>query len=346
VKTPTIVIAVLAASTAHADDDRCAAGLAFARKGDLPRAALYLDGCSGDAQTRAAADVARKLRASDYSALTITTTPEGMIGETDALPGERFTTPATIWTRAGTYEVHVAHDATALTGGGAITNVARVEPRSRGSVIIAAPPKAGAPRAGKADFTEDTPEQTAHEGPPPAVKHGTMLPGKYHERAQPAPGEAQLEDPFASVDHGGVSWRLGARVAAGVVDDAGAHVGLGVALTAMRPLDGPALFAARLDWRHGALDAIGASAGFALRLVETRSLVLLAGAAMRGEARIQDTLDMKPVARAGIGGAVDLDLAILRLPLSIGLRFEQGFNELVPGERNRAALFELGYDWR
>ena len=31
--------------------------------------------------------------------------PDALEGETDALPGEKFTTPATIWTKAGTYKV-------------------------------------------------------------------------------------------------------------------------------------------------------------------------------------------------------------------------------------------------
>jgi hypothetical protein len=83
-----------------------------------------------------------------------------------------------------------------------------------------------------------------------------------------------------------------------------------------------------------------------VKLVETNAIILLAGGALRGEVRVQDTLAMQPVARAGIGGAADLDLAILSLPLALGLRYEQGFSELVPGSRDRAVLIEAGYDWR
>lgn len=131
---------------AHADSavDRCTQGLAHAKKGDLPRAALYLDGCTdleldadlADQVAKASADVMKRLRASELSALSISTTPSGLLAETDALPGEQFTTPATIWTRAGSYKVHVAADAATLAAGKGITSVAKVEPHSRGSIII------------------------------------------------------------------------------------------------------------------------------------------------------------------------------------------------------------------
>ncbi|NVB80685.1 MAG: hypothetical protein HOV81_19980 [Kofleriaceae bacterium] len=350
-----IGLAVVGVSAAHADPatDRCAAGLEFAKKGDLPRAALYLDGCTelalpadlADEVGKASADVMKKLRASELSALSISTTPSGLIGQTDALPGETFTTPATIWTRAGTYNVVVAADAAALAAGKGVSSVAKVEPHSRGGVIINAATKEPTTKDGVVDFTEDTPEQSAHEGPPPAVKLPRVMPKKYLGPVGPA--GPQLDDPFATrASDAQIRWRLGARFSAGMIDQGKAGVGFGVAGLAARPLDGPAFLAARLDWSHRDVDTIGINAGVAVKLVETTGAVLLAGAALRGEVRIQDTLAMQPVSRAGIGGAVDLDLAILSIPVAVGLRFEQGFSELVPGTRDRALLVEVGYDWR
>src|SRR3569833_4526032 len=59
------------------DPGRCAKGLAFAKAGDLPHAALYLEGCPGDEAERAAAQVMKKLRASDLSALALSSDPTG-----------------------------------------------------------------------------------------------------------------------------------------------------------------------------------------------------------------------------------------------------------------------------
>lgn len=344
--------AALGISAAHADPaiDRCTAGVELAKKHDLPRAALYLDGCTelelpaavADEVARASSDVMRKLRASELSALSISTTPSGLVGETDALPGETFTTPTTIWTRAGTYNVRVAADAEALAAGKGVTSTVNVEPHSRGSVIINAGPKEPTVTNGTVDFSEPEP---AHEGPPPAVKLPRVMPKRYLGELPPA--GPQLEDPFAThASDAVIRWRLGARFSAGMIDQGEAGLGFGVAAVAARPLDGPAFLAARLDWSHRDLDTIGINAGIALKLVETTGVVLSAGAALRGELRIQDTLAMQPVSRAGIGGAADLDLAILSIPVALGLRFEQGFSELVPGTRERALLVEAGYDWR
>jgi hypothetical protein len=88
------IVCALASSTAWAD--RCEDGKAFAAKGDLPRAALYLESCDGD-YAKLKADVAHKLDATKLSAMTIVTTPSGLEATTNALPGETFTTPATIW---------------------------------------------------------------------------------------------------------------------------------------------------------------------------------------------------------------------------------------------------------
>jgi hypothetical protein len=325
--------AILLASGSAYADDRCAAGIAFAEKGDLSRASLYLEGCSDEAATDAAATVAKKLRASDLSALSISSTPEGLDAQTDALPGETFKTPATVWVKAGTYTVTVA----------GLSQRATVAAHSRAPVIIDARQRATTPKDGKVDFNDETPEQSAHAGPPPDLKHGTLLPKKY--LGPSAPAGPELEDPFALHDSH-VAWRLGARIGGGMLSQGTTGIGFSVAALASRPIDGPVFLATRLDWSHRTLDTIGINAGVAVKLAETDAIVLSAGAAMRGVVHLQDTLAMEPVSRAGLGGAADLDLAILPLPLALGLRYEQGFTELVTGSRDRAILLEAGYDWR
>ncbi|HUS28992.1 MAG TPA: hypothetical protein VMZ53_10785 [Kofleriaceae bacterium] len=333
------ITAILLCSTASAwaDDvasERCAKGVELAAKNDLPRASLYLDGCTDEASSDAAARVAKKIRASDLAALSISTTPDGLTAETDALPGETFTTPATIYAKPGTYSVTVQ----------GLTQKVTLAARSRGTVIIDARVKTQAPRDGKADFSEDTPEQTAHKGPPPDVKRGSIVPKKYLGIPDD-PSGPEIDDPFAYRDSH-LAWRFGVRVGGGFMSQGDSGVGVSVAALASRPLDGPAFLAARVDYNHRTLDTIGVNAGVSVKLVETASVVLLAGGALRGEIHMQDTLAMQPVARATLGGAADLDLAILSLPVALGLRYEQGFTELLSGSRDRAVLLEAGYDWR
>jgi len=328
-----IALVLLAAATAHADD-RCNTGKELATKGDLPRAALYLDSCSDDDGVRVRNVVVHKLEATKLSHVTVTSMPDGIDGETDALPGEKFTTPATIWTKAGTYKITV--------GGQTVEKT--VEPHSRTTVIINVPPPPKPAKNGAVSFEEE-PEQ--HKGPPPAVKHPTMLPKKYAKPSAPT-GE-QIDDPFAHRGSDAVlSWRLGVRLSGGISDrtNADPHASIGIAVRADRPLDGPALFTARLDFAHRELDTIGANIGFAVIALERRSFVLTVGAALRGEVHMQSKLDTMDVNRAGIGGALDVDVAVLPLPLAFGLRAEQGFSELMSGMRDRAVLVEVGYDWR
>jgi len=353
VKRALVILSCLVAS-AHADPaERCTAGLAFAKRGDLPRAALYLEACKqatlapdvAEQAARATSDVARKLEASKLSLMSISTSPDGMIGETDALPGERFTTPATVWAKAGTYKISVAADAASLGTPAAITVAKSIDAHSRTTVIINAPAAKKPARAGTVSFEEPEP---AHEGPPPAVKHGTMMPKKYEH-----PGVAsgpQIDDPFPTgvIGEQRVTWRLGARVGGGVIarPDADPQFGFALAAMAARSLVGPAVLTGRLDWTHGALDSIGVNFGVGLVVVERETFALSIGAALRGEVRVQDTLDMMPVRRFGGGGALDVDVAWLRLPLATALRLDQGFTEVVPGARSTALLLEVGYDFR
>jgi hypothetical protein len=313
-----IVVGLLVSGTAYAD--RCADGIEAAKKGDLPRASLYLESCTDEAAVDAAADVAKKLRASNLSALSISSTPDALEGETDALPGEKFTTPATIWTKAGTYKVTVAGFSQQVTVG----------PRTRTPVIINAVVKKHDAKDGKVDFTEDTPEQSAHSGPPPAVKHGSMLSKKYRGAAGLDPSETgNLEDPFA-YHASNVPWRFGARVGGDWTSDGlGAHV----AAIASRPIAGLVSLAARLDFAHAAIDTIGINAG---ALVGDR---VRAGLALRGEVRLEDSLKMAPVSRAAIGLAANVDVTLSAF--IVGARFEQGLSET----GDRALLLEAGYDF-
>ena len=336
-------ILCLVGGIAQADPaERCTAGMAFAKQGDLPRAALYLEDCEhatlapeiADAAAKLTIDVGHKLETSKLSKLSISTTPAGMIGETDALPGERFTTPATIWAKAGTYKVKV----------GDITVEKTLEPRSRTSVILNAPVKK-APRAGRADFDDETPEQTAHQGAPAAVKHETMLPSKYRQPA--APSGPQLDDPLP-LEEVVTHWRIGARIGGGFVDRAAAspQAAFAIAATASRGLAGPMLWTSRLDYSHGAVDAFAANIGIGVLVLDRAAFALTLDAMVRGEVRVQSSLDAMPVTRAGVGGALDLDVAWASLPIATALRFQQDFTELVPGARDHALLLEIGWDWR
>jgi hypothetical protein len=334
VKSIVMGLVLVAAGAAHADDARCAKGIELAKTADLPRAALYLDSCTHDEGIRVRNSVNHRLEATKLSHVTITSLPAGAIGETDALPGETFTTPVTIWAKAGTYRITV--------GGQTVEKV--LEPHSRTTVIINVPPPPKAAKAGVVDFGEE-PEK--HEGPPPAVEHGTMMPAKYQTPS--GPSGMQIDDPFLS--RGGdarIAWRLGLRVTGGIADraNAGASGSVGVAALAARPLDAGVMLSARLDYAHRELDTIGMNVGFGYVVLHRRAFALLAGAALRGEVHLQDKLDMMDVSRASIGAAAELDVALLRLPVAFGLRGEQSLSEVVGGARTRALLVEVGYDWR
>jgi hypothetical protein len=277
-----VVAAGTASSVALADPEpRCQQGLDFAARGDLPRASLYLESCNTDSLDEEAAakvrktkaDVAHKLDASKLSAMSIVTTPGGLVAETDAMPGERFTTPATIWTKGGDYTINIAADAATLDAGKGLTTSTSLDPFSRRTVILNVPIQAP-PKDGKVDFEDDPSEQAAHEGPPPAVKHDTMLPKKY--RKPGAPSGPQLDDPFALSQDGSYDWHLGARAGGGmyVHDASNTGAALSVSALAWRSLGGPVALATRLGWSHRDVDALGLYAGVALRLAGTSSFVL------------------------------------------------------------------------
>lgn len=328
-----IAFVLLGVTAAHAESDRCLTGIVLAKKGDLPRAALYLDACTDAEGVRVRYDVTHSLEDTKLSHMTIVSMPEGATGETDAMPGETFTTPVTIWAKAGTYKITV--------GGQTVEKV--LEPHSRTTVIINVPPPPKPAKSGVVSF-EDEPEQ--HQGAPAAVKHGTMMPKKYLQPGAPA-GDP-IDDPFARGPDARIAWRLGVRITGGIAERtaADAHASFGVAAVADRPLGGPVMLTTRLDWSHRELDTLGVGAGAAFLAFARPSFVLSVGAALRGNVHVQSTLDMMDVNRVTVGGAASIDVALRRVPLAFGVRVEQGFSELMPGVRDRSLLLELGYDWR
>jgi hypothetical protein len=350
---------VTAVHVAAADDaqlQRCTQGITFATaaKPDLPRAALYLEGCDKLALdealaatvSRTRADVAAKLEKSTLSALAIVTTPEGLVAETDAMPGERFTTPATIWTKAGDYRVNVAPDAATLDANKGMTTLASIEAFSRRTVIINLPQKKQTqPKDGKVDFSDEAPETGAHQGPPKEQKFGSILPKKYRKPSGESNGP-QLDDPLALRADSSLAWRFGARFGGGIAMADSTTSAFGVAILAARGVGGPISLGARLAWSHRKVDAGVLEVGLGVRVAESSAVTLTVGAGVRGEVRLQTELAMEEVARVGIGGALGLDLAIRSLPIVVGLRIEPAFTELVPGVRAHALMLELGYDWR
>lgn len=353
VRTPLILVALLCgAARADADPEvtpdpaRCEKGAAFAKRGDLPRAALYLEGCGG-----AERDVKKKLDASDLSRLEIVTRPEGLPVELDAMPGETITGGTTVWVKAGTHTVTATIDGTKLQA------TSTVQPFARGAVILDAtllkkePPK---PKDQVMNFDEDNAHER-NDGPPPDVKRRTMISDKLLGVTGPAGPE--IADPLATPTHAApLPLWLGVRLGGGVFDDAAAAArvrpSVGAAARILLGDRGPAFVAARLDWsRRGgqsdsAVDVLGASAGAGYSVVDADAIGVALIAQLRGDLRFADTRNAMSVSRGGASAAAEIEIAFPATPLTAGLRFEQGLTELVPGARDRALVLELGVDWR
>jgi hypothetical protein len=338
------IVAVLAA-TASADD-RCARGVDAAKHGDLAKAALYLDGCTDDDAVAAARDVQKKLEASPLSRLSIVTTPPGLPVECTAMPGEPITSPATVWAKAGTYDVRVTKDDRVY------MQTVKLEPHSRASAVIDIP----APKPQTVHDTSVTFDENAAEpqqsGPPPDQKHPSLMPCKFTNTCAAA-GD-QIDDPLADRSEGPhdaltVPVRAGLRVGGGI-----AHVGsLALSLGAIATFRlSPRLAAVvRADWTRResgmqGLDALAASAGVAAPLAITNAAVLTAGLAARGELRFGDTFDDRAVHGAGLAADATFDVVLREMPIVIGARVSQGVTPLVGDARETAALLELGLELR
>jgi len=364
---------------------RCTLGAIYARRNDLPRAALYLAGCDGAALPddvaasvqRIARDVKRALDAGRYAALDVITHPEGLTAEIDALPGESFTTPATIWLEPGAHQVHVRSAERSW------TQRVTAEPHKNAVVVIEARPGiAPAARTKVLDFTEDAGGEPGerHTAAPPDQKHPSLLQGKYRGVPEPA-ADGPLEDPLAARAAPAAEHRLwlGARLGGGMFDDgaATARAGLAVAIAGRYRLSDAAFAAGRLDWSRrggdvmaGTVDVLGASAGVGVTVLGGASAALGGASAafggasaalpaarrdglalavicqLRGDLRLTAMRDSAAVHRAGLGVAAGAELALPATPFTVGVRLEQGLTDLVAGARDRAVLVELGIDLR
>jgi hypothetical protein len=342
-------ITALRAQARTSADARCTLGAIYAKLGDLPRAALFLDGCDGakldpdiaDAVARADADVQRALRASQLSAISIDSDPPGLAVETDALPGEAITTPATVWARAGTYYVK----------GNTQTTMLQLERHTRASVVLDNHPHSAQhpARTHTVDFL-DEPTDPTNTGPPPTQKHPSLLPCKYTGCDTHA-GET-LDDPFAlhaARVPGLPDFALGARVGTSAAfHDGASRIAMALAVDGrMRagrfPGLGPAVVDVRLDWAprgtasstDGSFEAFGASAQYGIVLFAPRAAWLTWLGGIRGELRTDQTM---PGPRTALGYTTALELALRSLPITLGVRYDQ--------DREQALIVEIGFDLR
>jgi hypothetical protein len=263
---------------------RCTLGAVYARRNDLPRAALYLTDCDHAALPDDIAaelrsimrEVKRRLDASHLAALDVMSHPEGLTAEIDAMPGESFTTPTMIWVEPG------AHQVRASLAERAWTQRVTAEPHKNSVILIetglgATPPP---PRTTTIDFAKDDPGGTLgeqHTGPPPDIKHPPLIKDKYRGIPDPASGDP-IDDPLAvrgAPARERTLW-LGARLGLGLFDEASAaaRAGIALALTGRYRLTGALFLAARADWSRrggevmtGTIDVLGASAGLGVTVI-------------------------------------------------------------------------------
>ncbi|HEY0985598.1 MAG TPA: hypothetical protein VGD80_01050, partial [Kofleriaceae bacterium] len=376
---------------ARRDDSgaRCALGAIYARRNDLSRASLYLTDCADAAlpddiaaTVRAAVrDVKRRLDASRYSALDVLSRPEGLTAETDALPGESFTTPATIWIPPGDHQLR------ATLAERSWTLRVTTEPHKNASILIETgrSSKPAPTRTAASDGAVDEPGGALGEqlsAPPPDIKHPSLLSDKYRGVARASTGatpgatlddplapraDATLDDPLAArtASRPERSLWLGARLGIGMFDDAATspRAGFAIAAASRFRITDTAFLAARADWTRrggsaisgmsGTVDALGASAGLGVTVLghsrsarAPRQLALALITQLRADVRLTDHRDDAAVHRAGLGLAASAELALPSTPFTLGVRFEQGLTDLVPGARDRAVLAEVGIDLR
>ena len=343
---------------------RCTLGAIYARRNDLPRAALYLADCEhadlpddiAAAIQRTVRDVKRRLDASQLAGLDIVTRSDGLTAEIDALPGETLTTPITVWVAAGERVIRVHQ------GDRTWTRRVTAEPHRNGVIMVETEREArpAAPHTVAIDFAQDDPgapiEQ--HTGPPPEIKHPPLTSNKW--RGIPDGTAKPLLDDWA-VDRPPRPTRrpywLGLRLAGGMFDDsaADARAGIAVGVAGRYRLGHTWFSSARADWSRrggdamtGAIDALGAGAGLGATVIGgfPGDLALALIGQLRGELRLEGQRNGDPVRRAGLAVAAGAELALPSSPFTAGLRFEQGVTELVAGARDRALLVELGVDLR
>jgi hypothetical protein len=345
VKPVWVLLSMLFATTADANE-RCARGADFAKTGDLTRALIYLEGCDDEASVKLARDLKKKARDADYAELSIVSDPAGVAFELSTVPGETFTTPSTIFVKPGTNIIKYK------VSGQEFQKIAETKAYSRSAVLLDAVVKqAGPPKDGKVSFEEEnaTEQQT---GPPPDVKRGSLVKGKW--TGELGPRGPELEDPLALTAQRGAKPWFGVRIGGGYYDDSATDATLrpAVGITARIPLVDRFFISARIDWsRRGgtandSVDAAGINAGAGYTFLVNRAIALAAIVQLRGELHFADMRDAMSVSRGTAGVTGGIELAISGTPLTAGVRFENNLTELVPGSRDRAFLVELGVDWR
>jgi hypothetical protein len=320
-----VALIVAALGRARGDDARCARGIAWLRRGDLPRAALYLDGCDDDATAAARRELHRRLEASDLAVVEIVTRPAGLPAEIDALPGEHFTTPATLWVPAGTYGVRA----------GALAGNVTTKPRARSVVYLdgglAAQP--ATPRPGTVDFSEESAATPAETGPPPDVPHGTMLPCKF---AGTCPGGGDhIDDPLATRASAAPRYpRMQIEPSGGAVytNTSGLSPSVALGVHVRAPWQGatverPWSFDLRGAWdRRGGHNEWSTAGGVAKVVVAMDDVWLAPGVALG-----YSSFD-------GAMACALLRLAFRRVPVMLGAIYEQGLAHT----GDRAVVVELG----
>jgi len=323
---------------------RCTLGAVYAKRADFPRAMIFLEGCDdatlpediGVPIDKLLAETKRKLRESDLSTVEIITKPTGMLVEIAALPGEQLTAPATVWVPAGSYDVVAHHD------GHTLTNHVTAQAHARAVVIIDEPALGnGTVKPGKVDFAGDGEPAERHEAPPKDIKHPTLIP-KRMRGVDPSNAGPQLDDPLATEEDrpppAPPSQRIGARVGAGYIDHMAGHSPLGWSLAgeahfAIAGETMPLELAIRADYLHEQKSLVGSSAGLQQVFFAPDAAWLAAGLAVHAQYRDSSL---------GVGVDANLELALRRLPVTVGVRYQQGLSDT----SQRAALVELGFDVR
>ncbi|HEY4241956.1 MAG TPA: hypothetical protein VGM88_19185 [Kofleriaceae bacterium] len=358
---------------------RCALGAAYALRGDLGHADLYLSGCEDVALApdlslavaRARHGLHEKLVDSDLAELHVATEPEGLPVRVAAFTDDVLPSPVTLWLPAQTYDVEIAGTepwhAAGMTSDGPATETRTVtpEPRKRTTVFVdmrAHTTSAPADQPQHADFSSETATEAPATGAPPDVKHPPITAAKWRGIAE-VPSGPQLEDPLAAdraIPHRRRHYAIGVRIGAGMFDDGDARATDGIDLAAvgrvrMRRGNPWWFLAFRADWsRRGGdaamassrIDALGFAVGPSVDLYAGGTIGLAALAQLRGDVRLSDARGDAGVHRLGAGLAAGLELTIPHSPLAFGVRFEQGLTPLVPGAYDRALLGEVGVDWR
>lgn len=340
---------------------RCTLAAIHAKRGDLTRASMYQRGCLDDALAldaeiasdvrRTLRDLAKTLKASDLYQADLQSTPDGLTVALSGYLDEAIVTPVMVYLKPGQYEAAVTFE------GVIYKQTINAKAGFRGpAMFITHPPVKPTTKVVVVDMTENSGGGDLQvTGGPKDIKHPPITPDKYRgvtHASGPPIDDPLIAGPAARHDR---AWSLGARVGGGLFDDAalGARPGVAVALVGRSRFGAERWFIdGRLDWTRGGaamdgpVDAIGAVPGFGARLVETDGVVVSAAIGMRVDLRLQATQDMLPVSRLGLGATGAIDVAVLAVPLTAGLRFEQGVTALRDGRRDLAILLEVGWDWR